>query len=332
VKGGRDDLGKKQYDEAVKKLEKARGEDPTLLEACYWLGVVHEARKDARAALVAYKAFKAAYDEKRAAGAASKDEDALFEKTQARLDVLAASETELSRIRDGYVDRLYAFAEENFVRDPAVTARALKMLLDVRPKHERARRLLEKLGTAEAASAAADTDPFGVRAWQDLIATKAFSENNEIEYVDDLMVMERHVGQIVHPPRLEKTTPRYVIDVEARFTVDHGNRVFGVSFGKADQHAFCVMITPNKCDLVEIRDAGASSQTFESAPLKSNIEVEAWHRVTLVVDGLHLEVQMDGKKAVEATVKGYADLDGDVGVYVQESRVEFRRFRVGRRA
>lgn len=330
VQGGREDLGKKQYDDALKKLTKARLEDPTLLEAPYWMGVVHDARKDPRAALGAYRDFKAGYEEKKAAGALSKDEEALLPKVQARLEALAAAETELARLQDAYVAQVFALAEENFIRDPAVTLRALKLLLAVRPKHEPARRLLEKLGVPEAAAVAGESDPFGVRAWEDLIATKAFSPADGFEYAGERMAVGRRTGQVVFPPRLDLTGARYVVDVEVRFSEDYSNRVFGIGFGKASDIMCCIMLTPDKLDLVDIRQAGALSSTIQTTRLKKPVAVDEWHRMTLIVDGLGVEVQLDGKKEMVGTIKGRDGLDGMVGVYVQQAKVEIRRYRLGR--
>lgn len=332
VEGARDDLAKKRYDDALKKLAKARAEDTTLLEAAYWTGMVHDARKDPRAALAAYRAFKVGYDEKKASGATSKEEDALLPRVTARLDVLAASETELGRLRDAYVAQLYAFAEENFVRDPAVTTRALRLLLEVRPSHAPARKLLEKLGVAEAAEVAADTDPLGVRAWEDLIAGRVFSEADGFEYGDGSMFFGRATGQAVTPRGMERSTARYVLDAELRFTEATGDRVFGLVFGNVGDRMYMLMVCPQKLDLVLVQQGGRSSGTFATKRLKTSIERDTWVRCTLVVDGPKIEVSLDGKPELESEAKEHPDLDGIVGVYAQQCRVELRRFRLGRRA
>jgi len=334
LKGGRDDFAKKQYDEALKKLAKARVEDPTRIEATFWIGAVHDARKDPRAAATAYKEFRRAYDEKKAGAGVSKEEEGLLPRAQARLDVLAAGETELARVQDAYVAQLLALAEENFIRDPEVTTRALGMLLDVRPGHEPARRLLEKLGGAAGASeVAAATDPFGVKAWEDMIGLKRFSAADGFEYGDGgTMAFERREGKLITPPRMDPTTTRYVIDVEVRFTEDFGNRVFGIGYGHKNGRVFCAMLTPAKVDFVDIGAGRGSQSTIATHHLAKEIPVGEWHRMTLIVDGLRMELHIDGKKELEGTAAGRDDLDGMIAAYGQQCRVEVRRFRLGRRS
>ncbi|MFO0934203.1 MAG: hypothetical protein U1E39_16070 [Planctomycetota bacterium] len=331
VQGAREDLAKKRYDDALKKLAKARVEDPACLEASYWTGVVHDARKDPRGALTAYQAFMTGYREKQAGGTASKDEDALATKASARLDVLAASQTELGRLRDDYVRQLYAFAEENFVRDPAVTTRALRLLLEADPKHVAARKLLEKLGVAEAAEVAADSDPFGIRVWEDLIGSRLFAEGDGFEFGEGTMAFERSVGQAMTPRQMDRTTPRFVLDAEFRFVRESNDRVFGMVFGSVGNRMYMAMVCPQKVDLVFVERGGRSTQIFASKMLDVPAEVDRWMRATVVVDGPKIEVQLDGKTMLETDRIQHSDLDGIIGVYAQQTRVELRRYRLGRR-
>lgn len=332
VKGGRDDLAKKQYDDALKKLQKARVEDPLLLEALYWMGAVHDARKDPRAALVAYRAYAVAYTDKKSGSVpVTRDEEALLAKVQARLEVLAAAELELTRLREAYVAQLLAFAEENFVRDPAVTSRALRQLLAIQPKHASARRLLEKMGGEEAAALAAESDPFGVRTWEDLVATKRFESADGLEYVDDKLVIERSVGVYLFARDVEPTTAKYVLDAELQFTTETGARVVGFGFGVGSVRIVSLMFTATNVDLVVIDQSKHTTVQIASKNHKRPIELHAWHRVTIVVDGIHVEVQVDGSKLLEADVKDATDLDGKVGLYVQGCRTELKTLKLGRR-
>ncbi len=55
LKGGKDDLGKKLYDQALTKFERSEREDPALLESVYYQALVRERKTDCRGAVQTYR-------------------------------------------------------------------------------------------------------------------------------------------------------------------------------------------------------------------------------------------------------------------------------------
>src|SRR5205085_12593530 len=102
---------------------------------------------DRPAALASYREYLARYEERNGAGATMSTEEtrlkALAEKSA---DALAVAEKEFKKLEDGFAASLLAFAKDNFVRDPALSLRAVQTLLSVRPDDEEALKLNEKLG------------------------------------------------------------------------------------------------------------------------------------------------------------------------------------------
>lgn len=83
----------RRYDEAVTKLERARTEDPALLEASYLLGQVFEKMKQPGKALGAYRTFRDACAKKGAA--LDKKIARLLARAEKRIATLGKGEREL---------------------------------------------------------------------------------------------------------------------------------------------------------------------------------------------------------------------------------------------
>jgi hypothetical protein len=331
LQGAKDDVARKAYGEAVKKLEKAAKEDPGLIEVSYWMGQACEGRKNPRAAVAAYRAYRAAYAKKRADATTSRDEDATLSKTTARLTAIAPAETELERIRAAFTSQLHALAEENFVRDPAVSKRALRTVLEVDPANGAAQRLYERLGGKIELPGPADADVgFTVKSWTDYVAQKKIESDGIVSYEGDLMVLTARTGKLVKS-QPENTGKRYVIDYEVRFVEDYDpKRTTGVSFGDAEGVLVAIMLGDRKADLVTLDRERGADPLVKTALVKDGLPVGAWRRFTVVVDGTRVAVRCGEELLYEAEIPDRTDLDGDVGIYVQQCRAEVRRLRVGR--
>ena len=334
MNGGRDDLAKKQYDDALKKLEKAHTEDPTLIEACYWAGVALEAKKDVRSALARYREFQVGYALKKSKAISSKDEDGLAVKVQGRIDVLGAGSAEFSKIQDAYVAQLFAFAQENFIRDPGVTAKALRMLLAARPDHDGAKSLIEKLGgTAPAGAALERSKPVeGDGDSVDLIADRTLGMNNW-EYGEGTLVVEQGVGQLTTPLESKgcATGKKFRIDAEVRVlgSTAH-NRAFGLVFGRRGEPGYFLAIF-EKTILSFIRFSSSGSTDLEKVELKKRIEEQDWHRYEVEVDGNRVRARLDGETLFDTKFEGDESASVQPGIYVQEGKFELRRLRLTRK-
>jgi tetratricopeptide (TPR) repeat protein len=176
VKSGRTALMKGDTGTAIEKFRKAITEDPGTIEAKYWLGKAFEKSGDKASALQAYRDYNRLFKKKQAAGEVSNQEKRYARLSEKRVSILAAGEKEFKKLEAAFLDRLYAYARDNFVRDPTLSLKALKLILNADPENAAAKRLFEKLGgefeepAAAGPGPKADSGPFkDVKRWTDLI-------------------------------------------------------------------------------------------------------------------------------------------------------------------
>jgi tetratricopeptide (TPR) repeat protein len=332
LKGARDDLSRKQYDDALRKLEKARDEDASLIETSYWAGVALEAKKDPRGALARYREFKSAYVAKKAEKQTSKDEDGLVALAQARIDQLDAGGAEFARIQDAYVDQLFAFAQANFIRDPTVAARALRMLLAARPQHDEAKRLLEKLGVAAPTSKPAAGADAG--AWEDLLANRSIDVIEGWEYVDGMLRIVATEGKAQTTPRyaLIDTAAHYVFEAEVRVLASsRANRSIGLGFAQDKElGCFIACLEAKKAFIFRV-GGGQDTVDLEIAPLDKPMALDVWYRLELEIDGTRVRFGMDGRSIFDMRITERESLKGRIALHAQEGTFEIRKLRFGRR-
>src|SRR5688572_30812478 len=73
LKGGKDDLAKKLYDQALTKFERAEREDPTLLEAVYHQALTFDRKGDPGPAIQTYRRYLFAMNARGPDAAVSKE-------------------------------------------------------------------------------------------------------------------------------------------------------------------------------------------------------------------------------------------------------------------
>ena len=343
LKGACEDLGGKRYDDAIKKLRRVLEEDPTRIEALYWRGVALEKKADLPGALDAYRAFVVPVDAKGAAGGSSKEEQDLQRKAQARVDALSAGEGELAKLDDAFVGALLAFAKANSVKDPVIAVRALDALIAVRPGHEEARGLREKLGPWLPGSAAApagaekqtpgdaDASPFrAVKAWTDLIAGRAFGTNDGWEYEKGVLVIDRAgAGALARPGKgMEfEAGSAYAYELECRFGEVRGESpIVGLAFGINGGNLLLAILGPG---FVVLHEEHEDARYDRSRTEVASFDASGWHRLGVLVKGQRVGVWLDGKRVAEYTVEDRPDLAGGLGLEHQHCRVEIRTLRWG---
>jgi hypothetical protein len=331
LQGAKEDVARKEYDDALTKLAKAAKEDPGLIEVSYWVGQAQEGKRSTRTAVAAYRAYRAAHESKRGNGPTTREEDATLAKALGRLAAIAPAETELEKIRARFTTSLYALAEENFVRDPTVARRALRTLLDVDGRHGAAVRLYERLGGTLEAPAAAEDAGIAVKTWSDYIQGRKITSEGIISHEGDLMILDARTGKLVQSAD-EASGKRYVVDFEFRFVEDHdaARRTVGLCVAGSRASTVALMMHDRDVDVVSIRQEDGGSSLVRKGTVTEGFPLGAWRRVHVAVDGARVVVRVQGQSVVEATVPDRDDLDGNVGLYVQECRAEVRRLRVGR--
>ena len=344
LKGGKEDLGKKLYDQALTKFERAEREDPALLESVYCQALARERRADVKGAVQTYRRFLVAVDAKSQGGAVAKDVAALAKIAQGRVDVLAAGSAERRKLDAAFVEELMAFARAQFVKDPTIAAEALRILLGARPDHAEAKRLLAQVQPPAAAPApaggagaparprpatapgTAPEDAFkAVKSWSDHLEAKTLGEHDGWTYETDALVIDKEGGTVTPSP--DELGPRYAIEMECRIVAGQGEDPFvGFVFALKEGDFYALFLTGSEAVLHRMRSGGgADVSRVDLSPSGTG----TWHRIGVAVRAQDIEMWLDGKKRADHVAVGRMNMAGNFGVWQQNSKVEIRLLRSG---
>src|SRR5688572_18080408 len=195
-KSGRQAYQKGDFSSAATLFQKTYDESPELIEAIWWRASSQEKAGDKPGALASYREFVTLFDGKYKSGATiSKEEQRLKGLAEKCVDALSGADKDFRKLEDAYIASMLAFAKDNFVRDPSMSTRAIEAVLALRPDHEEARRVREKLsgGTGEAPAKGPVRDPknpfAGVSTWLDLVAQPAF-KSEHVTHAKGVMVLD----------------------------------------------------------------------------------------------------------------------------------------------
>jgi tetratricopeptide (TPR) repeat protein len=335
-KSGKQALAKGDAAGAVSFFKKAQEENPDLIEACWWRASAQEKAGDKPGALASYREFVASYDGKYKSGAAvTKEEQRLKGLADKSVEALAVGEKEFKKLEDAYVAQLLAFAKDNFVRDPGVSRRAVAAILAVRPDDPEAQKLDEKLGGPPASAGAtangpgAEVGPFkDVKTWRDLVADHSY-KSEFTEFSGDLMTMDCKECKAISPAGFIDTGKAFAFESEFRLLEKHDPKWL-VGLGCAwKQGAFvATIVVPGRVVVVRYH-ANGQHEDLADADVPG-IEPNTWHRLGIVVKGPSLEVWLDGKKATSWKEPPSADLAGEIVLFVDRCKSEWRVLHVGK--
>lgn len=340
LKSGKAAVQKKSWDEALTLFDRALRETPDLIEAEFQRGVALERKGDRTAAVAAYRRFLDRLKEKAGAGSATPEETALGPQAEKRVAFLAQGEQELAKLEDQFASQLLAFAKKHREKDRAIADRALRTLLDVRPDHAEARSLLGDAGAGDEdggaasrpAPAAPDTGPFAklrVAQWDDFIATRRLTAA-AIVYEEPGFVIDTETGKVITPSAAMDYGLKYAYECEFRVTEEKERGwLVGLVFAEKEDDLRTAFVQRGQVVLSRGKLSSGPSGDEGAEPLK-NLDLAAWHRLGVRVDGSRYEVWFDGKKVLQGTDSVRVSLDGDLGLFQQRCRVEWRLLRAGR--
>jgi hypothetical protein len=334
LKTGKQAFQKGDFAGAVPFFQKAYDECPDLLEALWWRAAAQEKAGDKPTALASYREFLACFEGKVPKGV-SKEEQRLKGLADKAVDALAAGEKEFRKLEDAHVAWLLQFAKDQFVRDPGVALKALGHLLAVRPDHEDALKLQEKLGGAPAPAGgtaaggpAPAVGPFkDVKEWRDLLQEKPY-KTKLVSYGDGTMTLDTTGGSLLTPSEFLDAGSRFAYEMDVRFpeTYDRG-WLSGLTFAKKESGFVAAILESGKVTLFAKANEGQTDLAkFDMPP----IDPAKWHRLGVVVDGPAVAVWFDGKQVATWTNPTGADLVGELGIFQQRCRTERRVFRFGK--
>jgi hypothetical protein len=293
---------------------------------------------DKSGAIQEFRGFLVLFKDKAAKGAPSKEETRLEGVCRKRLSELAFGEAEFQRLEQALVDELMKFAREWFLRDPASATKALQVLLQVRADHAEAAALLKKLGGAgtgaasgkEEAAAAAVPEPFRkVKSWQDLLATKVFviEQTEEWKYEGPNLVGDLKGGSIFNSRGFSDTGPDYAIEMEVKVLAEHERGwLAGPVFGNRKGAFLSAFFQKTMVTLLDQK--GMEKNVLAEVDMPP-VETNAWHRLGVIVRGNAIQVWFDGKVMIDLQHPSRSDFSGQVGIFQQRNKAEYRLIRIG---
>lgn len=314
-----------------------------MIEAEYDKATALEKKGDKSGALASYRRFLERLQEKTTGGTATADETGSGKLAEKRVAALAVGENELTRLEDQFDAALLKLAKKSAAKDPGIAVEALRMILQARPNHAEARELMDSLGGAPDAApaaasgaasgaASADTGPFakiGVKEWVDRIERQSM-KSDVIEYGPPGFVLETTDGKLISPAESMDWGTRYALECEVKITEEKARGwLVGMTFGLKNGDFHTAFFQRGQVVLNHGNTQTHANDDIGTMPLR-DFDASKWHRLGVKVDGAKIEVWFDGAKVVSGTAVGREDLTGDLGLFQQRSRVEWRVLRAGR--
>jgi tetratricopeptide (TPR) repeat protein len=330
---GKDAFAKRRYEDAVALFRRALAESGERLEAAYWQAQAHEKLGQTKDALAAYREFLALHKGATSLGQADKAHAALARKAEQAVEKLGAAERELDALNSGAVAKLLDFARARREVHPALARDALRRVLVLDPEHPEAAQLLSELGGPGSAEAPVGTPPPGPferlakGPWQDCIADRTFGTKSAT-YAGGLMTVDTKSGSILVPVERLRTGERFVAEADFRVTEAHETSWlvgFAVGWGKPEFYSTFaqrgqVVINRGHAQRGPVEDV-------DTHPMKP-LDPRRWHRLGVRVEGRAMVVWFNGEVVVRTEVSDAQALQGDLALFVQRCKAEFRLLRV----
>jgi hypothetical protein len=125
------------------------------------------------------------------------------------------------------------------------------------------------------------------------------------------------------------TGDRYVLEMEFCLRrVDAGRWIVGFTFAREKSNDYLTLfLSGTELVALQVRDGGPTG--FADPVSVGKIEIDAWHRFAVDVDGIAVKAWFDGRVVLEAKLSNVKGLAGACGLYHQANRCEIRRLRLG---
>ncbi len=335
LKTGKEYLERKKYGEAITHFQRARDEDPNLLEAVYWKAVGQERSGVTADSLASYREFLSLLEEKSSSGKPSAEEGKLKPLAERRVAALAAGEKEYQALEDAFAGDILKFTSARAEKEPALSRQALEMLLRVRPDHEAARKLYSDLGgkAPEIPAEEAMPPPFrAVKGWTDFLGRRSFETAVLAEVKDGHMVFDSKTADRLVPNSSTDPGSQFAYEMEFRLQEAYGsNWLSGLTFAEKEggrSEDFVAVFVQSSAVVIFSASPGGKKELARKDI--SAIDKAGWHRFGFTVRDHLVEAWLDGRSCLTFKVPTDRDLRGVVGVYNQQCRSEWRLHRIGR--
>lgn len=332
MKLGRAALEKGKADDAAAKFRSATSEDKDAPDAWAWLGQALEKTGDKTGAVTAYRSSVLTMKERERAGAASLELRDTVKRSVVRLEALAPGETELRRVMEIHVAELLTLARSAGAKDPATAKRCVEAALEIAPADPAVHALAESMGIVARGAGIPEGEkaPDGKASrWDDLIARKAL-DSPRATYDAAIVTYEiRDKGEVVWAKPSSEVTQRFALELELRVVERTANNAHaGWAFCRTGEHFFAAFLTATEVVLAECTGGQTSYLEHVSAPEPKG--KPTWRRVTVSVEGpRRITVAVDGKLLVIHKMTDDLEPGGEIGVWTQSCKVEYRKLRVG---
>ena len=333
LKHGRIAISKGDHADALTKLQKARLEDPSLIEATYWIAVAHEKSRDKRQAVHEYRAFCRSAEPQERGGALGKDLAKLLRKAKSRLRSLDAANLEIDKAQAAFADDLCEMARTLPEGDDSLMVRVLTVIERAWPEHREAMDLLAEFRRASVPSPGV----FGrVTEWHDLIKNGLFGKNDDWTYGKRRIDVSSGQGSVCLPPSAFDSGPSYVYTASMTLgpRVDENRTmVTGLMFALVNGHGFCALLLHNQGRKDRVALAEAAIDPPRNRPIKV-VDMDPWlpeqtRRLSVVVEGNTIQVFLGTKPVIEHEVSDLQTLRGGIAVTHQNIRMQFGQIRIG---
>ncbi len=333
IKHGRAELAKGKYEDAMVKFVKARREDPTMLEATYWLAQALDKRKNIQTAVREYRRFLQNVHEATLAGVVRKEDKKLLSKARSRLKSLDRVGVAIDGIHAKFADALCAAAKDKMKSDAGFALHAMKWAQSVAPTHTASATMLKEIESRRGPRTPAfDT----ITRWRDLLASHYFGRNDGWTYKGPEVEIHAQGGAQVKSPKPIRSGTSYGVTVDVEllaFLNDAKTSVFGITFAVSEDEALGALFIHNKGKQDRVALSHIDLRSKKDRPIKV-LNMEPWkpgipRRISVRVVGKSVEVFLNDKSVMRESIESMSSLQGSIGITYQNARFRLTKFKFG---
>jgi len=321
----------KDYEQAATTFKRAHAECTPLPEAAWGLGQSLEKLEREAEAIAAYRLCA---EEVGAADKPSTKWRGFARRANAAVARLRRRFADLDRLNRAFIGDCLKFGKKHVETDPRWARTAFETVLKLDPMHKDAQRYLDKVGQATAPGGKKTPETgkgWGaplirgddLAGWSPGIRAPWTCSNNVV--VADLAGRDGRVNWVADV----ELTGRYEVRVRMRVVRSGGKRrTFGVLIGNTVDYWHNIFVEDdNDVVLVEF-DAGRFRPVKHAIP--RDFDPQQWHTLRFAVNRGSISVYLNGNKLFGYDADERDTFDGNVGLFAQNGRIEFKELEVRR--
>ena len=320
----------KDYEEAAATFKRARAEFTPLPEAAYGLGRALEKLEREAEAIAAYRLCAEEVD---AADKPSARWQGLARRANTAVTRLRRRFAKLDRLNRAFIADCLKFGIAHLKTDPRWARTAFETVLKLDPTHKDARRYLEKTGKVTTPGGGKTTG--AGKTWGTPLIRgddlEGWSPGIRPPWTCANCVVVADVGNPGHINWVNdvELTGRYEVRVRMRVLRSGGTRwTLGLLIGNGKDYWHNFFVKNDNGMVLDEFDAG-NVRPVKDAILR-DFDPHQWNTLRVAVDHGSLRVFMNKKKLFEYDADERDTFDGNVALFAQNGRVEFKELEVRR--